>query len=537
MADHAVVVAGAGPTGLMLAGELALAGIDVAIVERRSTSDELIGSRAGGMTSRTIEVLDQRGIADRFLSQGWVGQIGHYSGILLDISDLPTRHNYGLGLPQYRIERTLADWVSQLGVPIYRGRQVTGFEQDDTGVDVGLSDAPPLRAAYVVGCDGGRSVIRKAAGIEFAGWDPSTSCLVADVEMDEEPPWGMDRNRGFCSFFKLEDPGPVRVMVAEPHVGKSGEPTLRELRDALIAVRGTEYGIHSATWISRFTDVTRQATSYRDRRVLLAGDAAHVHFPIGGQGLNTGIQDSVNLGWKLAQVVNGTSPERLLDTYHVERHPVAARVLHNTMAQTALYGPGERVDALRDTVSELLNIEEPRKRIAAMMTGLDIHYDLGKGHPLLGRRMPDLDLLTPAGPLRAFTLLHDARAVLLNLGKPWAFDISPWAHWVKAVDAEYAGPWELPVLGQVAAPEAVLVRPDGYVAWVGDGTDTGLHEALTARLGLGDNESQPMAGGISTSPVYLGMIAEVARHAGHADILAEQIQAATIPTNQEPQRG
>ncbi|WP_326565941.1 FAD-dependent monooxygenase [Mycobacterium sp. 3-98] len=501
MADHAVVVAGAGPTGLMLAGELALAGIDVAIIERRSSSDELIGSRAGGMTSRTIEVLDQRGIADRFLSQGWTGQIGHYSGIFIDISVLPTRHNYGLGLPQYRIERTLADWVSELGVPIYRGREVKGSTQDDAGVDVKLSDGPPLRAAYLVGCDGGRSVIRKAAGIEFPGWDPSMSCLIADVELDEQPPWGMHRDSGFHSFFKLEDGGPVRVMVAEPHLKNAGEPSLDDIREALIAVRGTDYGIRSAIWVSRFTDVTRQAASYRDRRVLLAGDAAHVHFPVGGQGLNTGIQDAVNLGWKLAQVVNTTSPESLLDTYHGERHPVAAGVLRNTMAQTALLGTGERLDALRDTISELLNMEEPRTRIAAMMTGLDIQYDLGAGHPLLGRRMPDLDLTTPTGPLRVFRLLHDARAVLLNLGKPWDFDISPWAHRVKAVDAEYAGPWEFPVLGQVTAPEALLVRPDGYIAWVGDGTDTGLREALTTRLGLGENESQPMAGGISASPV------------------------------------
>jgi hypothetical protein len=241
--------------------------------------------------------------------------------------------------------------------------------------------------------------------------------------------------------------------------------------------------MHSATWLFRFTDVTRQAASYRDRRVLLAGDSAHVHFPIGGQGLNTGIQDAVNLGWKLAQVVNETSPESLLDTYHAERHPVAARVLHNTMAQTALNGPGERIEALRDTMSELLSMDEPRKRIGAMMCGLDIHYDLGEGHPLLGRRMPDLDLVTPGGTVRVFTLLHDARAVLLNLGGPWGFDISPWARRVLAVDAQYAGAWELPVLGQVAAPLAVLIRPDGYVAWVGDGTDTGLRHALTTWFG------------------------------------------------------
>ena len=206
--------------------------------------------------------------------------------------------------------------------------------------------------------------------------------------MTEEPEWGMHRGGGggaFHSFFKLEDGGPVRVMVTEPQLRQTSEPTLRDVSDALVAARGTDYGMLSATWISRFTDVTRQAASYRDRHVLLAGDAAHVHFPVGGQGLNTGIQDAVNLGWKLAQVVNETSPETLLDTYHAERHPVAARVLHNAMAQTALIGPGERIDALRDTMSELLSMDEPRKRIAAMMCGLDIHYDLGEGHPLLGR--------------------------------------------------------------------------------------------------------------------------------------------------------
>ena len=483
MTGHAVVIAGGGPTGLMLGGELALAGVDVAIVERRASQD-LVGSRAGGLHSRTIEVLDQRGIADRFLSQGQVAQVGGFSWIPLDISDFPTRHNYGLGLWQNHIERILAGWVGELAVPIYRGREVTGFEQDDTGVDVELSDGQSLRAGYLVGCDGARSLIRKAAGIEFPGWDPSTSSLIAEVEVAEEPEWGIHRDdKGIRSLSRLEDGERVRVLVSEQHVGQTGEPTLRDLSQALIAVYGTDYGIHSPIWISRFTDMTRQAASYRDRRVLLAGDAAHMHYPVGGQGLGTGVQDAVNLGWKLAQVVSETSPESLLDTYHAERHPVAARVLRNTMAQTALLRSDERIEALRDTMSELLSMDEPRKRFAAMMSGLDIHYDLGEGHALLGRRMPDLDLVTANGPLRVFTLLHDARPVLLNLGEPGGFDITPWADRVQLVDAQYVGLWELPALGAVTAPTAVLIRPDGYVAWVGDRTHLGLTDALTNWFG------------------------------------------------------
>jgi 2-polyprenyl-6-methoxyphenol hydroxylase-like FAD-dependent oxidoreductase len=482
MGEHAVVVAGGGPTGLMLAGELALAGVDVAIVERRASQD-LVGSRAGGLHARTIEVFDMRGIADRFLSQGQVGQIAGFAWVPLDISDFPTRHNYGLALWQAHIERILVGWVDELGVPISRGREVTGFSQDDTGVDIALADSESLRADYLVGCDGGRSLIRKAAGIEFAGWDPSTSHLIAEVEVDQEPEWGMRHDeKGIHGLSRLED-GPVRVMVTEQHLGHTGEPTLRDLSEALIAVYGTDYGIHSPTSISRFTDMTRQAAAYRERRVLLAGDAAHVHYPTGGQGLQTGVQDAVNLGWKLAQVVKGVSPDTLLDTYHAERHPVAARVLQNTMAQTALLRSDDRSKAAREAMAELLGMDEPRKRFAAMMTGLDIHYDLGEGHPLLGRRMPDLDLVTASGPLRLFTLLHDARPILLNLGEPAGLDITPWADRVQLIDATYAGPWELPVLGHVAAPAAMLIRPDGYVAWVGDGTDTGLREALTTWFG------------------------------------------------------
>ena len=494
MTGHAVVIAGGGPTGLMLAGELTLAGVDVVIVERRASQD-LAGSRAGGLHARTIEVLDQRGIADRFLSEGQKAQVAGFAGVQLDISDFPTRHPYGLGLWQNHIERILAGWVGELAVPIHRELEVTGFAQDDAGVDVELSDGRSLRAEYLVGCDGGRSVVRKAAGIEFQGWEATTSSLIAQVEMTEEPELGIRRTpSGMHALGKVEyeikdgevvykPGGTVGVMLTESHVGTS-EPTLRDLSEGLVAVYGTDYGIHSPTWISRFTDMTRQAAAYREGRVLLAGDAAHVHSPVGGQGLNTGVQDAVNLGWKLAQVIHRTTPESLLDTYHAERHPVAARVLRTTMAQVALMRVDDRIEALRDTVSELLGMDEPRRRFAAMMSGLDIHYDLGEGHPLLGRRMPDLDLVTANGPLRFITLLHDARPVLLNLGEPGGFDITPWADRVQLVDARHEGLWELPVLGEVTAPTAVLIRPDGYVAWVGDdSTYAGLPDSLTTWFG------------------------------------------------------
>ncbi|WP_164548686.1 FAD-dependent monooxygenase [Mesorhizobium sp. M7D.F.Ca.US.005.01.1.1] len=481
--DHAVVIAGGGPTGLMLAGELALAGVDVAIVERRDTQ-ELIGSRAGGLHARTIEVLDQRGIADRFLSQGQPSPSVGFHMIRLDISDFPTRHNYLLALRQNHIERILADWISGLQVPIYRGQGVTGFAQDDGGVDVELSDGQRLRTRYLVGCDGGRSVIRKAAGIEFAGQDPTMSWMIAEVEMVQEPAWGFRSDAyGIHAIGKIEEGGRVGVVLTERQLTIGGEPTLRDLSEALVAVYGTDYGVHNPTWLSRFTDMTRQAASYRDRRVLLGGDAAHVHPPMGGQGLNIGVQDAVNLGWKLAQVVKQISPESLLDSYHAERHPIAARVLRNAMAQVALRRMDARTKALNDIFAELLGMEEPRKRIAAEMSGLGVHYDLGEGHPLLGRRMPDLDLITANGPLRLFTLLHDARPVLLNLGEPGRLDIAPWADRVRQIDAGYAGAWKLPVLGTVAATDAVLIRPDGYVAWVGVGTQQGLMDALTTWFG------------------------------------------------------
>ena len=478
MTEHGVVIAGGGPTGMMLAAELTLAGTDVLVIERRP-SFELESSRSRGLHSRTIEVLDQRGVVDRFLAEGTAMQVQAFAGVPMDISDFPTRHNYGMALLQSHFERIMSGWIDELGVSILRQREVTGFAQDDGGVVVAVSDGRSLRTNYLVGCDGGRSVVRKAAGIEFVGWDPTTCWIHAEVEMAEQPEFGL---RGGGGIGPAEG-GRVGVTLIEPEVKHSDVPTLEDLRAALIRVDGTDHGVHSPRFISRFTDVTRQAASYRNGRVLLAGDAAHVHPPMGGQGLNLGVQDSVNLGWKLAQVVEGWSPESLLDTYHAERHPVGARVLHNTMAQRALGATDERTGALRDLVSELLRMDEPRRHLAGMISGLDVHYDLGDGHPMLGRRMPDLDLATSDGPARAFELLQHAAPVLLNFAEAGGLTIAPWADRVRLIEAAYAGPWELPVIGEVAAPAAVLIRPDGHVAWVGDGTDAGLQDALTTWFG------------------------------------------------------
>jgi 3-(3-hydroxy-phenyl)propionate hydroxylase len=481
--EHEVVIAGGGPAGMMLAAELALAKVDVAVLERRP-DHVLVGRRAGGFHSRTIEVLDQRGVADRFLAEGNVAQALSFGTTVLDMSDFPTRHPYSLGIWQNQIERIMAEWIAELPVRIRYGCEVTGFAQDESSVEVQLAHGETLRARYLVGCDGGRSVIRKAAGIEFPGWDATRSNLIAEVEVSEEPPPGVRYDAvGVHGLNRLEDGKTYRVIVTEQQLGPISEPTLRDLSEALVAAFGTDFGVHNPTSISRFTDMTRQAAAYRSRRVLLAGDAAHIHYPAGGQGLSLGVQDAVNLGWKIGQVVKGVSPDGLLDTYHEERHPVGARALTHTMAQGVFQRRDERMEALVEVVSELATMDEPRRRLAGIISGLDIRYDLGEGHPLLGRRMPDLDLITDERPLRVFELLHGARPLLLNLGRPGDFDVAPWADRVQLIDASYEGQWELPVLGVVGAPAAVLVRPDGYVAWVGEGTEGGLIDALTTWFG------------------------------------------------------
>ena len=474
--DHDVIIVGAGPTGLMLAAELALAGVDAAIVERKPAQAR-VGGRAGGLHARTLELLDQRGIVDRFLAAGKTHPRVSFHAAL-DIGDFPTRHNYLLALPQEKTERLLAAWADELNVRIYRDRDVAGIACDDGGVDVTTTQGAPMRARWLVGCDGGRSRIRKLAGIGFPGWDASTSWIIAEVRMTEKPVLGFHEDAsGRHAMSMMEDGETVGVVLAGRDPQATGEPTLEELAAGLQSIYGTDFGVHSPTWLSRFSDAVRQADRYRQGRVLLAGDAAHIHPPLGGQGLNLGVQDAVNLGWKLALVARGIMPDSLLDTYQAERHPAAARVLRNTIAQGVLRRPDDRTPVLGEFVAEMLAMDEPRKRFGAMIAGLDVRYDLGAGYPLLGRRMPDLDIVTADGPTRVYALLHEARPVLLNFAANYADDR------VRRVEATCDGVCELPVVGPVPLPSAVLVRPDGHVAWAGDGGAEGLNAACAAWFG------------------------------------------------------
>ncbi|HEX4049709.1 MAG TPA: FAD-dependent monooxygenase [Steroidobacteraceae bacterium] len=481
MMEHAVLISGAGPTGLMLAAELALAGVDAALVERRCDQG-VVGSRAMGLHARTLEVFDQRGIVERFLSQG-----KRHSAVMfhvpLDISDLATRHNYTLGLWQRHTERILAEWIDELGVPIYRGCELVAVSQSDAGAAGELSNGRHFKAQYVVGCDGARSLVRRSAGIDFRGSPPTTSWLIAEVAASQQPPWGFRENETGIHAIGEAENGLVRLVLVEKQLQLDNQPTLEDIREALIAIYGSDFGIHDPTWISRFTDATRQAAVYRQGRILLAGDAAHMHPPMGGRGLDLGIEDAVNLGWKLAQVLKRISSAELLDTYQAERHPVAARVLQITMAQATLRRPEVRLKAVGNVIAELLRMNDARKHMAVEMAGLAVRYDSGEGDPLLGHRMPDLEVMSGSGAVRVFTLLHAARPVLLNFQQPGAFNLSPWADRVRLIDATFDGQWHIPAVGPVAAPAAVLIRPDGYIAWTGDRRGVGLSNALETWFG------------------------------------------------------
>ncbi|MEU9136972.1 FAD-dependent monooxygenase [Streptomyces sp. NPDC048404] len=494
--DTDVVIAGAGPTGLMLACELRLAGADVIVVERLAQrSGE---SRAGGIHSRTLEILDQRGILERFLAEGQPQPVGHFSGLYLDFDESESRHPYPLMILQSAIERLLEEWAVQLGVRVRRGYEVSGLRQDDSGVSVEIAaaqEAPAtLRARYLVGCDGGRSTVRKLAGIGFPGTEATMTALIGDVELPalgEDYVWVRRTAGGDYSAIAFE-PGWHRVITSEFDrvADRDEEVTFERLRESLVRVAGTDFGMRNPRWVSRFNDAARQADRYRTGRVLLAGDAAHIHFPAGGQGLNMGVQDAVNLGWKLAAVVRGLAPESLLDTYHAERHPVGERVLHNTRAQSALVRPGPQTDALREVFGSLMVFDEVNQYLRHLLTALDIRYPIDGDHPLVGRRVPDADLKGADGATRVHELLHAARPVLLDLaGSPEAAAVAKgWADRVDVVEARSEDEhWIVPALGEIPAPDALLVRPDGHVAWAvaagGPPDGAALRAALEAWFG------------------------------------------------------
>lgn len=484
-----VVIAGSGPTGLMLAAELRLAGVEVLVVDGLAArSGE---SRAGGIHARSMEILDQRGLLERLLPQGRVMQAGHFGGLPLDFSDFDTRHPYMLAVLQSVLERELDSHVAELGATTQWDSPVIGFRQDGAGVEVEIGGANPrrVRAAYLVGCDGGRSAVRKLAGIAFTGTEATVTGMIADVELADPPAQPFFAHRGGAGDFSAVQfqPGWYRLVVQrhDTVLDRGTELTFEAFRENFIELAGTDFGMHSPRWVTHYGDAARQAERYRDGRVFLAGDAAHIHYPAGGQGQNLGIQDAVNLGWKLAAVVRGNASEELLDTYETERHPVAARVLHNTRAQTALMRPGAHSDALRDMMSDLIDMDAVRTRLGLMITALDIRYDVKGEHPLTGRRVPDADIATAHGDTRIHRLLQQARPVLLVLNGNAVPETTEWQDRLEIITATTGtAPWAVPGVGAVAVPAAVLIRPDGYVAWASDDSATaGLADALRTWVG------------------------------------------------------
>ncbi|MEU8898884.1 FAD-dependent monooxygenase [Nocardia sp. NPDC048505] len=483
-----VVIAGAGPTGLMLAIELRLAGVEVVLVD--GLAQRTGESRAGGIHARTIEILDQRGLLEPLLAQGRTMQAGHFGGLALDFRDFETRHPYVLAVLQSVIERELDARATALGAPVRWAAPVTGFRQDADGVEVHLGDGRRLRAAYLVGCDGGRSAVRKLAGIGFPGTEATMTGMLADVELAEPPaaPFFAHRN-GPGDFSAVQfQPGWYRLLVQRHDLVLERGTTLSydDFKSYFTEVAGTDFGMHSPRWVSHFSDAARLADRYRAGRVFLAGDAAHIHFPAGGQGQNLGLQDAVNLGWKLAATLHGNAAAELLDTYESERRPLAARVLQNTRAQTALQRGGPHIDALRAIMGDLIGVDEVRRRLGLMIAALDIRYETKGEHPLCGRRIPDAELTGPAP--RVHRLLGTPRPILLCLNDSRPPAITGWTGRVDVVHAHTATDhWTLPELGDLRAPALALIRPDGYVAWAADApTETGLTEALGTWVGVSD---------------------------------------------------
>jgi 2-polyprenyl-6-methoxyphenol hydroxylase-like FAD-dependent oxidoreductase len=489
-----VIIAGAGPTGLTLATELRRGGANVLLLDRRPNRG-VDGSRAAGMQPRTVEMLDQRGVAERFLAAGPPSNLGNFAGIRLDYSTLPSRFPYAINIMQAETEQLLEEIAAELGAPVHWSMEVTGARQVGDGFQVtveGPNGTEALCGSYLVGCDGGHSTVRKLAGVGFPGTDATMACLIGDVELDEPPqrPLFLDRREsGLITAIQFR-PGWYRVVTSERE--RSADPdspvTIDELRASALRVAGTDFGMHSPRWLSHFGDAIRQADRYRVGRVLLAGDAAHIHLPAGGQGMNMGMQDAFNLGWKLAAVIRGDAPDELLDTYHGERHSADADILKVIRGQSVLCDPNPRTADLYEIFTHLVGFDDVDRYLSAKLSGLDMRYPIAGGHPLLGRRVPDVSIHCDGAPSRIYNLLHPAKAVLLDLSASEQLytAVSGWKGRVEVVQASCSSdPWEVPGAEAISVPTAILIRPDGYVCWVNDADRhlSLLQESLTTWCG------------------------------------------------------
>ncbi|MEV8038685.1 FAD-dependent monooxygenase [Streptomyces sp. NPDC002742] len=487
--DASVIVAGAGPTGLMLAGELRLAGVDVIVLDR--LQERTGESRGLGFTTRTMEVFDQRGLLHRLGDMG-TSNAGHFGGLPVDFGILDSIHQAAKTVPQSDTETMLESWVLELGTDLRRGHELVALHDHGDHVEAEVrgpgGEESRLTASYLVGCDGGRSTVRKASGFDFPGTAATMEMFLADIKGVDLAPRliGETYTGGMVMCGPLGDRGVTRIIVCErgaPPRRRTEPPAYAEVAAAWQRITGIDISHAEHEWVSAFGDATRLATEYRRGRVLLAGDAAHIHLPAGGQGMNTGIQDAVNLGWKLAAVIRGTAPEELLDTYHGERHAVGERLMMNTKAQGLLFLSGDEVQPLRDVLAELIRYEEVSRHLAGMVSGLEIRYDVGRGHhPLLGLRMPHLELVGDRGKTSSTELLRAGRGLLLDL-EDSAVLRDRAAGWSGRVDIVTAEPHGVAAGGPLAGTSAVLVRPDGHVAWAAPGSHHDLPMALERWFG------------------------------------------------------